>query len=116
LGWVTDVMLRHAVALEAHFPATRGIREFRKHAGWYLTGYPVGGELRRQFGEVSSIDQLRRLIDQCDPAASIVEGGERFVRGHSNGPVNIVLPHGFLQSLDDLVAPDDATLTYMSGG
>ncbi|MFM8664062.1 MAG: tRNA dihydrouridine synthase DusB [Acidimicrobiaceae bacterium] len=116
LGWVLEVMLRHAIALEAHFPPGRGIREFRKHAGWYLTGYPVGGELRRQFGEISSIDHLRQLIEQCDPDASIVEGGERFVRGHRNGPVNIVLPHGFLDSLEDLVAPDDATLTHMSGG
>ncbi|MFM9002765.1 MAG: tRNA dihydrouridine synthase DusB [Acidimicrobiaceae bacterium] len=116
LGWVLEVMLRHAIALEAHFPPGRGIREFRKHAGWYLTGYPVGGDLRRQFGEISSIDHLRQLIEQCDPDASIVEGGERFVRGHHNGPVNIVLPHGFLDSLEDLVAPDDATLTHMSGG
>jgi len=52
----------------------------------------------------------------CDAGASIVEGGERFVRGHSNGPINIVLPQGFLENLDDLVAPDDATLTHMSGG
>jgi nifR3 family TIM-barrel protein len=116
LGWVLEVMLRHAIALEAHFPPGRGIREFRKHAGWYLTGYPVGGDLRRQFGEISSIEHLRQLIEQCDPDASIVEGGERFVRGHHNGPVNIVLPHGFLDSLEDLVAPDDATLTHMSGG
>ena len=116
LGWVLDVMLRHAIALEAHFPPGRGIREFRKHAGWYLTGYPVGGDLRRQFGEISSIEHLRQLIEQCDPDVSIVEGGERFVRGHHNGPVNIVLPHGFLDSLEDLVAPDDATLTHMSGG
>ena len=116
LGWVLEVMLRHAIALEAHFPPGRGIREFRKHAGWYLTGYPVGGDLRRQFGEISSIDHLRQLIEQCDPDASIVEGGERFVRGHHNGPVNIVLPHGFLNSLEDLIAPDDATLTHMSGG
>jgi nifR3 family TIM-barrel protein len=116
LSWVLEVMLRHAIALEAHFPPGRGIREFRKHAGWYLTGYPVGGDLRRQFGEISSIDHLRQLIEQCDPEASIVEGGERFVRGHHNGPINIVLPHGFLDSLEDLVAPDDATLTHMSGG
>jgi nifR3 family TIM-barrel protein len=116
LGWVLEVMLRHAIALEAHFPPGRGIREFRKHAGWYLTGYPVGGDLRRQFGEISSIEHLRQLIEQCDPDVSIVEGGERFVRGHHNGPVNIVLPHGFLDSLEDLVAPDDATLTHMSGG
>ncbi|MEY3339538.1 MAG: tRNA-dihydrouridine synthase, partial [Actinomycetota bacterium] len=69
LGWVLEVMLRHAIALEAHFPPGRGIREFRKHAGWYLTGYPVGGDLRRQFGEISSIDHLRQLIEQCDPDA-----------------------------------------------
>ena len=116
LGWVMEVMMRHAIALEAHFPTGRGIREFRKHAGWYLTGYPVGGELRRQFGEISSIEHVSQLISQCDPDATIVAGGERFVRGHSNGPVNIVLPHGFLENLDDLVAPDDATLTHMSGG
>ena len=116
LGWVLDVMLRHAVALEAHFPPGRGIREFRKHAGWYLTGYPVGGDLRKRFGETSSIAELRELSTLCDSSASIVEGGERFVRGHSNGPVNIILPQGFLENLDDLVAPDDATLTHMSGG
>jgi nifR3 family TIM-barrel protein len=116
LGWVLDVMLRHAVALEAHFPPGRGIREFRKHAGWYLTGYPVGGELRKRFSEASSIAELRELSALCDENAGIVEGGERFVRGHSNGPVNIVLPQGFLENLDDLVAPDDATLTHMSGG
>jgi tRNA-dihydrouridine synthase len=116
LGWVLDVMLRHAVALEAHFPPGRGIREFRKHAGWYLTGYPVGGELRKRFSEASSIAELRELSALCDENADIVEGGERFVRGHSNGPVNIVLPQGFLENLDDLVAPDDATLTHMSGG
>ena len=116
LGWVLDVMLRHAIALEAHFPPGRGIREFREHAGWYLTGYPVGGELRKRFSEASSIAELRELSTLCDQSASIVEGGERFVRGHSNGPVNIVLPQGFLENLDDLVAPDDATLTHMSGG
>jgi nifR3 family TIM-barrel protein len=116
LGWVLDVMLRHAIALEAHFPPGRGIREFRKHAGWYLTGYPVGGELRKRFSEASSIAELRELSALCDQTVSIVEGGERFVRGHSSGPMNIVLPQGFLENLDDLVAPDDATLTHMSGG
>ncbi len=116
LGWVLEVMLRHAMALEAHFPPGRGIREFRKHAGWYLTGYPVGGDLRRRFGEILSIEHLRQLIEECDLDASIVAGGERFVRGHHNGPVNIVLPYGFLDSLDDLVAPDDSALTQMSGG
>jgi hypothetical protein len=72
--------------------------------------------LRKRFSEASSIAELRELCTLCDSSASIVEGGERFVRGHSNGPVNIVLPQGFLENLDDLVAPDDATLTHMSGG
>lgn len=116
LGWVLDVMVRHAVALVAHFPPGRGIREFRKHAGWYLTGYPVGGELRKRFSEAESIAELHELVALCDHSAQIVDGGERFVRGHSNGPINVVLPHGFLENLDDLVAPDDALLTHINGG
>ena len=65
-------------------------------------------------GTVGSILQLLKLPDGA--VKVLVEGGERFVRGHSSGPMNIVLPQGFLENLDDLVAPDDATLTHMSGG
>ncbi len=116
LGEVLDVMLEHADALERHCPPGRGIREFRKHAGWYLTGYPVGGEARRRFAEVASIDELRALAEVQDRAARLVPGGERFARGHTNGPIRVALPEGYLERLDDLTVPDEAVLAHMSGG
>lgn len=116
LGDVLDVMLRHAEALCAHLGSDRGIRDFRKHTGWYLTGYPVGGEMRRKFSMISSLEELAGLCTMLDRSASIVEGGERIARGHTNGPINVVLPEGYLDHLDDLEIPDDADVVALSGG
>jgi nifR3 family TIM-barrel protein len=116
LGEVADVMVRHAEALCAHLGAERGIRDFRKHTGWYLTGYPVGGEMRRRFSMISSLAELVELTTMLDRDARIVEGGERIARGHTNGPINVVLPEGYLDHLDDLEVPDDADVVALSGG
>jgi nifR3 family TIM-barrel protein len=116
LGEVLDVMVRHADALCGHLGAERGIRDFRKHTGWYLTGYPVGGEMRRRFSMISSLDELIELTRMLDRDARIVDGGERIARGHTNGPINVVLPEGYLDHLDDLEVPDDAEVVALSGG
>jgi nifR3 family TIM-barrel protein len=122
LGAVLAVMLTHAESLMQHHrdngrnDDTKGIREFRKHCGWYLTGYPVGPEARRVFSEVSTLDDVHNLAASLDPTLALVEGGERLARGHTNGPINVVLPHGYLDHLDDLEVPADALLTTMSGG
>ena len=116
LGEVLDVMVRHAEALSSHLGTDRGVRDFRKHTGWYLTGYPVGGEMRRRFSMISSLDELNGLCAMLDRSARIVEGGERIARGHTNGPINVVLPNGYLDHLDDLEVPDDADVVALSGG
>ena len=122
LGEVLMVMVEHAESLMHHHHSngrnddTKGIREFRKHCGWYLTGYPVGPDVRRQFAEVSTLDEVRQLAASLDSSLRLVAGGERLPRGHTNGPINVVLPHGYLDHLDDLQVPDDAMLTTMSGG
>ena len=116
LGEVLDVMLRHADALCAHLGEDRGIRDFRKHTSWYLTGYPVGGEMRRRFAEVSSLEQLAQLAGMLDRSLVIVDGGERIARGHTNGPIRVVLPEGYLDHLDDMTVPDDAAVVALSGG
>ncbi len=116
LGEVLDVMLRHADALCAHLGEDRGIRDFRKHTSWYLTGYPVGGEMRRRFSEVSSLEQLAQLAGMLDRSLVIVDGGERIARGHTNGPIKVVLPEGYLDHLDDMTVPDDAAVVALSGG
>lgn len=116
LGEVAAVMAEHARLLAEHHAGDHGIRDFRKHAGWYLTGYPVGGELRRRFGMVSSIDELDDLLALLDHEAELVPGGERIVRGHANGPIRVALPDGYLASLDDETPPDDADVVAISGG
>ena len=92
------------------------MRTFRKHTSWYLTGYPVGSEARRRFGMVSSLTELEDLIAGLDPAITLVPGGARIRRGHTNGPIRVALPDGYLDHLDDLTVPDDDTAMAVSGG
>jgi hypothetical protein len=113
---VLDTMLEHADALCSHSGADRGIRDFRKHTGWYLTGYPVGGEARRRFSMVSSFDELSALAGTLDRGTEIVEGGTRIARGHTNGPIRVVLPEGYLDDPDDMTVPDDDVVAALSGG
>jgi hypothetical protein len=121
LGFVIGVMSEHAHALvEHHGVEPLALREFRKHTAWYLTGYPVGGEVRRRFSQVSSLSELEDLLAALDPATTVVPGGERIRRGHTNGPIKVALPDGFLDDLDllelDTTVPDDADVLALSGG
>jgi nifR3 family TIM-barrel protein len=116
LGEACAVMHRHATLLLPHLGPQVAMRDFRKHASWYLTGYPVGGDMRREFGMVSTIGELEDLIARVDPDTRIVEGGERIRRGHTNGPIRVALPHGYLDHLDDLTVPDDGEVMALSGG
>lgn len=116
LGEVLDIMVEHGEMLCAHLGADRGIRDFRKHTSWYLTGYPVGGAMRRSFSEISSLDDLRRLASSLDRDTAIVEGGERISRGHTNGPIKVQLPENYLSDRDDMTIPDDGDVMALSGG
>lgn len=116
LGFVLQTMLAHAESLCTYMGHDSGIRNFRKHAGWYLTGYPVGTEARRKFSMVSSVQELSELINTMDHSLSLVPGGERLTRGHTNGPIKVVLPEGYLENRDDMTIPEDGAVTALSGG
>ena len=120
LGEACTVMAEHARLLVTHHAGHGGenlaMRDFRKHTSWYLTGYPVGGDVRRRFSNVSTLMELDDLIATLDPTTTLVEGGERIRRGHTNGPIRVALPDGYLQHLDDLTVPDDAAEMAVSGG
>jgi nifR3 family TIM-barrel protein len=116
LGFVLDVMDDHAQGLMRIMGNDFGIRNFRKHCGWYLTGYPVGSEVRRAFSSVSSLDQLREVSSRLDRTMNVVDGGERLARGHTNGPIKVVLPDGYLDNRDDMTIPDDGREMALSGG
>ena len=67
LGWVRDVMRDHATRLVDWSGEVGGMKSFRKHASWYLTGYPVGGALRRQAGLVATLTDLERVARAARP-------------------------------------------------
>jgi len=120
LGEACAVMADHARLLAQHYAGHGGedmaMRTFRKHTSWYLTGYPVGSEARRRFGMVSTLAELDDLIAALDPTITQVPGGARIRRGHTNGPIRVSLPDGYLDHLDDLTVPDDDSAMAVSGG
>jgi nifR3 family TIM-barrel protein len=115
LGVVVATMVSHAEMLRSTLGVERGIRDFRKHASWYLTGYPVGGELRRALAQVGSLAELRGLVADLDPTIALPEGARRLPRGHTNGPRPVALPHGWLDHPDDPAPPEGAD-GWTSGG
>jgi nifR3 family TIM-barrel protein len=122
LGDVMVVMLDHARLLAAHMGENHAMRDFRKHTGWYMSGYPVGPDARRRFSHVSTLGELEDVLAGLDPTARIVPGGERIKRGHTNGPVRVSLPDGWLDDryraslLGDVTVPDDDDVMALSGG
>ena len=116
LGFVGQQMADHCRLLAEHLGEDHAVRDFRKHTSWYLTGYPVGGEARGNFSKINSLAELDHLIEALDPALVVVPGGERIRRGHTNGPIRVILPDGFLDDLDDATPPDDAHVMALSGG
>jgi nifR3 family TIM-barrel protein len=125
LGFVVDVMKRHLRTLVEHFGddssgTSRGVRDFRKHVSWYLTGYPVGGEVRHRLATADSIVAFDAILDEMlernGADMTVVEGGESLRRGKTSGPIKVSLPEGFRGCLDDMTIPDDDSEMAISGG
>ena len=43
------------------------MRDFRKHTAWYMSGYPVGPEVRRRLSQISSLAELDGILAELDP-------------------------------------------------
>jgi nifR3 family TIM-barrel protein len=116
LGIVVDAMRTHvALLVEAIGDESMGVRDFRKHVGWYLTGYPVGGEVRRSMALASSLAELHAMLDALDGSLLPASEAARAKRGHTQGPRPVSLPYGWLDSADSVVVPEGAEL-LVSGG
>ncbi len=104
---IVPVMTEHAASLQEWFGTDRGIREFRKHTGWYLKGYPVGGKTRGLLANVASMDELEWILGKIADAPLPPEN-RRVARGHTRGPQNVSLPQGWLDDPDDdaLASPE----------
>lgn len=115
LGEVCTVMREHAERLVEWAGEPMGMKGFRKHASWYLTGYPAGSELRQRAALVSTLADLDAVIARLDPTVEIRDNALRAARGHTNGPRPVHLPEGWLDQVDDPTPPEGAEL-LVSGG
>ncbi len=109
------MMRTHAELLGAAFGEDLGVRQFRKHAGWYLTGFPVGSAVRRSLGLAGSLAELHGLLDGLDGSLAFPDEARRMARGHTNGPRPVRLPAGWLDDVDDPTPPAGGDI-LVSGG
>jgi nifR3 family TIM-barrel protein len=96
LGEILETLVEHAELLADFLGPVTGLRELRKHTGWYLQGFPVGRRLRRALNQVSTLDELHHLLADVDRSLPFDEAVRRQPRGHTTPPKRPVLPHGWL--------------------
>lgn len=114
-GEVRTIMASHARMLAEWSGTDRGVRDFRKHTGWYLKGYPVGGEIRGRLGQVSTLGELDDLLASL-PDVALPPGNERVARGHTSGPQVVSVPEGWLDDPDEDASAGSDGDSATSGG
>jgi nifR3 family TIM-barrel protein len=115
LGKVMATMRLHLRLLADLLGEDGAARDFRKHTSWYMTGFPVGGDIRRQLSQITSFADLDRLLDDLDPTMAFPPEASRIKRGHTRGPRPVALPDRWLETADDPTPPAGAEL-LVSGG
>ena len=65
---IRNMILRHAQMLIDEKGEYIGIREMRRHAGWYLSGIKGAARMRGQICQVESIGELTKLLEEFIPA------------------------------------------------
>jgi nifR3 family TIM-barrel protein len=115
LGEILTMMRIHAGLLCDAFGEDLGVRQFRKHSGWYLTGFPVGSWVRRSLAQAGSLAEVDELLIGLDPALAFPTDAMRMARGHTNGPRPVHLPAGWLDRVDDPTPPEGGDI-LVSGG
>jgi len=114
LGQVASIIYRHAELLAAHDGEDHACRDIRKHTGWYLRGFPVGGEFRKSLAQVSSLAELKeRLVPIADSAEKAQHADD--ARGRQGSAGKIALPEGWLDDPEDDTVPEGAEIENNGG-
>ncbi len=100
---VREIMFRHAHLIVEYLESEdRGMRDMRKHMAWYLKGFSVPREIRRDLGMVSSLREMRTLLDTLEEQPYPKEVGDK-PRGRTSHSRPPTLPDGWLNDPDELV-------------
>ena len=117
-GTVAEMMVDHARMLVEWYESEGALRQFRKHALWYLMGFPIGGEMRNRFARVSTLAELESLCDAVPAELPFPVDVLRQPRSHTGGPRAVHLPDGWLDPLsrDSDQPPSRGAEAIVSGG
>ncbi|HCG46276.1 tRNA dihydrouridine synthase DusB [Corynebacterium flavescens] len=114
LGEVTSIMIRHAQLLAQHDGEDHASRDIRKYVGWYLRGFPVGGQVRAGLAKVNSVRNLEELLAPwADSTARAVDSDG--ARGRQGSSAKVVLPAGWLDDPEDATVPEGAEIMHSGG-
>lgn len=114
LGEVAQIIVRHAELLAQYDGEDHATRDIRKHIGWYLRGFPVGGEVRSALARVESLRQLRELLAPWADSPALADDADG-PRGRQGSPGKVVLPEGWLDDPEDESVPEGAELMHSGG-
>ena len=114
LGEVAATMREHAAMLAEAAGEEQGVRDFRKHARWYLTGYAVPDAAHAALRQAATLAGLGAVLDALDPAATIEPGADALPRGVTDGPRRVTLPDRWREDVD--LAPEPDADLLVSGG
>lgn len=68
---VRDMILRHAQMLIEEKGVDVGMREMRKHAAWYTTGFRHASQMRSGFNSITTLEELQGLLDSYIDGAAV---------------------------------------------
>ncbi|STC68780.1 tRNA dihydrouridine synthase DusB [Corynebacterium pilosum] len=114
LGTVTEIIYRHAELLAEHSGEHHACRDIRKHIAWYLRGYPVGGEVRKELAQVSSLSELREKLAPWADSTVRAEDADG-ARGRQGSASKVALPDGWLDDPEDETVPEGAEIENNGG-
>ena len=98
LAAVAEVIMRHAELNVGQWnDEFKAVRDMRKHIGWYLRGFAVGGELRAALATVSSLAELRELLNQLDLSQPYPQAAHG-ARGRAGHAKRAHVPESWLDS------------------
>jgi nifR3 family TIM-barrel protein len=117
LGGVVDVMLEHARLLAGWLGhEAPAMKAFRKHSSWYTKCFPGSAPLRERLMHVLGLGELAEVLAGIDRSLPYPPEAMRVPRGKTAGTQKVALPEGYLDHLDDDVAPGPEAETADSGG
>lgn len=114
LGEVTRIIIRHAELLAAHDGERHASRDIRKHIGWYMRGYPVGGHVRSQLAAVNSLADLAEILSPWTDSQALANHQDG-ARGRQGSPAKVALPEGWLDDPEDETVPIGADIENSGG-